>query len=282
MIYTELIAYKIGADAYNDVSENVGVVMDPTVDFTPVIKDETPTPTETPTVTPTPSVEPTVTSTPTPSPSPSPTPIIYEEKEVFSLDIDWSKLQDPIIGWIAIQDEDRVNYPIVQSFDNSYYLDHLYDGTYNKSGSIFTDYRNDGLDNRHVIIYGHNLKAGTMFTCIKNYQKQDYADAHRYIFIGTPTGETRVFYVYSCHITDACGEENFSAYKVSFGKDEWQEWVAQTQEKSLITSEIEIPEQCNIITLSTCTSRGIKTERLVVHAVEISNKIFVPVENPIE
>ena len=116
------------------------------------------------------------------------------------------------------------------------------------------------------------MKNGSMFSSIKKYQNEEYANEHRYIYIATPNGETRVFYVYSCHLTNALGDEDgFNAYQISFDGDEWQEWLNKTKEKSLITSDIEIPNKCNILTLSTCMSRGNQTERCVIHAVEIEN-----------
>ena len=200
-------------------------------------------------------------------------------QEIVSIDIDWKLFENyPVCGWIQINDEKSIDYPIIQSKDNEYYLHHLYDGTYNPSGSIFVDYRNDGFDNRHVIIYGHNMKDGTMFKSIKQYQNQEYANKHRYIYIATPNGKTRVFYVYSCHLTDALGDsDGFSAYQVSFDGEEWNDWINKSVKRSLITSDIEIPEKGNIITLSTCMSRGIKTERCVIHAIEISNQKLVEI-----
>ena len=243
-IYKE---YKQGTDIYQEASTNVSLDEDGNLDPNNVISNEE------------------IEDNPQ-----------YEIKEVVSLDVDWNKFNDKVIGWISMKNNDVVNYPIIQSYDNEYYLHHLYDGTYNSAGSIFVDYRNDGFENKHTIIYGHNMKNGSMFSSIKKYQNQEYADEHRYIYIATPDGITRTFYIYSCHITDALGEKNgFNAYTITFNGDEWDNWIKETQNKSLIKSDIEIPTNCNIITLSTCMSRGVETERCVIHAVEISNKQLI-------
>ena len=63
-----------------------------------------------------------------------------------------------------------------------------------------------------------------------------------------------------------------------FDGEEWKEWLNKSVERSLITSEIDLLDKCNIITLSTCMSRGIETERCVIHAVEVSNKQSVEVK----
>ena len=236
-IYQE---YKQGTDTYDEIAENIVVEKNDTQEIEPKIDDEN---------------------------------NIKKDKEIISLNVDWTQFDtSKVIGWIKIDNNDVVNYPIIQSIDNTYYLHHLYNDKYNSSGSIFVDYRNDGLNNKHTIIYGHNMKNGSMFSSIKKYQNEEYANEHRYIYIATPNGDTRVFYVYSCHLTDALGEKDgFNAYQISFDGDEWQEWINKTKEKSLITSDIEIPNKCNILTLSTCMSRGNQTERCVIHAVEIEN-----------
>jgi SrtB family sortase len=246
------LEYKEGQDTYNDAAESVQLVTEE-VSVTPIIVDNTTKP--------------------------------ETEKEkiptepIATLEVDWSQYEEyPVCGWIQIQGNDTINYPVIQSEDNDFYLNHLYNGEWNKAGSAFIDKRNDGFANRHCIIYAHNMKDGSMFTSIKKYQEQSYADEHRLIFIGTPDGETKVFYVFSCFITDARGEDTYDAYQVSFDdtNDEWKSWLATTQEKSLITSgDMEIIEGGNVITLSTCTSRT-EYERCVVHAVEILN------EQPIE
>ena len=236
--------YKEGIDVYNEASNNVYLEKDKNVTLIPTIVEN----------------------------EKSSKNLDKKNKEIISLDVDWSKFNETVIGWIKIENNEIINYPIIQSKDNEYYLHHLYDGTYNSSGSIFVDYRNDGFDNRHVIIYGHNMKDGTMFNSIKQYQNQEYANKHRYIYIATPNGKTRVFYVYSCHLTDALGySDGFSAYQVCFDGEEWNDWINKSVKRSLITSDIEIPEKGNIITLSTCMSRGIDTERCVIHAIEIEN-----------
>lgn len=247
--------YKQGTDVYTEASSNVTVEKDDDVVISPIVlisdEDEDNG-----------SVDGNTTSNVEDS----------KEDEAVTLDVDWSKFNDNVIGWIKVENSKIINYPIIQSYDNEYYLTHLYNGKYNSAGSIFVDYRNDGLSNRHIIIYGHNMKNGSMFNTIKKYRDQSFADEHRYIYIAEPDGSTRVFYVYSCHLTDALGDEDFNAYQVSFDGDEWSDWIQKTIDKSLITTNIEIPDKATIITLSTCMSRGVQTERCVVHAVEIQNK----------
>lgn len=241
--------YKKGTDAYGEVASAVETVTGDTAELQPIVETE---------------------------PVEVSTAKKYITEEIISVDVDWNELPETVIGWIQIEGDEVVNYPVVQSEDNEYYLTHLPDGTINNAGSIFVDYRNEGFTNRHVIVYGHNMKNASMFSHIKKYREQTYADEHRYIYVVTPDGATHVYYVFSCIVTDAKGEpDGYNAYTVSFNGDEWKQWIQASQEKSLITSDIDMPEKCNVITLSTCMSGNVKTERCVIHAVEISNTRLV-------
>lgn len=75
-----------------------------------------------------------------------------------------------IVAWIQIPGI-GVDYPVVQGKDNDHYLHYTFDGKANKAGSIFLDYRNrkDFTDSK-VILYGHNMKDGSMFSNLKKYQ----------------------------------------------------------------------------------------------------------------
>lgn len=196
---------------------------------------------------------------------------IGEGDSLVRVEIDWSKHSMVSRYWINIENNDVINYPIVQSWDNDHYLSHMPDGTKSKAGSIFIDYRNNEFNDRHTILYGHNLKNGSMFSSIRNYQEEDYANDHRYIYITNRKGETSIYYVFSCYLTDARGENGHNAYEVSFNANNWSKWLQRIQKESLISSKIEIPEDCQILTLSTCMSNNYKYERCVVHAIKVEN-----------
>ena len=89
-----------------------------------------------------------------------------EDEYTLPLSVDFSALKqenEDIIGWIYSENT-PINYPVVQSDDNEYYLRRLTNGEYNIAGSIFMDYRNSAsLEDNNTIIYGHNMKNNTMF-----------------------------------------------------------------------------------------------------------------------
>ena len=88
-----------------------------------------------------------------------------------------------IIGWIY-SDGTPINYPIVQTTNNEYYLRRLIDGTYNQAGSIFMDYKNSSdFSDYNTIIYGHNMKNDSMFGTLTSYESQDYYNEHKEMYL---------------------------------------------------------------------------------------------------
>lgn len=88
------------------------------------------------------------------------------------LQVDFNKLEEinpDVIAWIEIPGLE-ISYPVVQGRDNDYYLHHLITGENHKSGSIFMDFHNqEDLSDRNTIIYGHNMKDGSMFGTLDQY-----------------------------------------------------------------------------------------------------------------
>ena len=83
---------------------------------------------------------------------------------------DFVKSMRILVAWIQIPGI-GLDYPVVQGEDNEYYLYHTFQKENNKAGSIFLDYRNhDDFTDRRVILYGHNMKDGSMFSNLKQYQ----------------------------------------------------------------------------------------------------------------
>ena len=88
-----------------------------------------------------------------------------------------------IIGWLFIEDS-GINGPILQSEDNTKYLTAGYDGKANPAGAFFLDF-----SGQHNIIYGHNMKNGSMFHDLINFKKESYFREHQEIIIYTPEKE---------------------------------------------------------------------------------------------
>ena len=116
---------------------------------------------------------------------------IPEEKITIPISVDFEALKkanDDIVGWIYCPDT-PINYPVVKSKDNTQYLRADLNGKYLVSGTIFADYRNKdiGIDSNYII-YGHNMKNGTMFSDLKKYLDSDLREAHKMIEFQTADG----------------------------------------------------------------------------------------------
>jgi sortase B len=178
-----------------------------------------------------------------------------EDEEILWPIVDFDSLRQingDVIGWIYIPDT-QINYPIVQGENNDEYLYHLLTGEYNGSGSIFMDYRNDAdwLD-RHSVIYGHNMKNGTMFADILNYQNRDFYKAHPTGYLLTPYGNFEIVFFAGYVANPTVPEEN--AWELNFADDEsYLQWLSNAESRSAFQSNTVPDVQERVITLSTCS-----------------------------
>ena len=182
--------------------------------------------------------------------------LIREEKEesdnLFEKNIDYR-------GWIKI-DNTNINYPILQGQDNEEYLYKDINNEYIVSGSIFMNYLNNGFDDQNTVLFGHNMKNGTMFANLKKYKEEDFFYNNNDIEIELSNGQYLKYKVFSVYITDI--NDNYT--KTSFeDKDEYTEFLERIKNKSIDKSDISVNENDKIITLSTC-SYEFDDARLVV------------------
>lgn len=148
-----------------------------------------------------------------------------------------------IVAWIYCPNT-KINYPIVQSYDNDYYLYRLLDGTWNVNGTIFMDYRNEAdFSDGNTMIYGHHMKTGAMFGQLNDYKKQSFYEEHPYMYIYTPEQDYRI------DLFAACVVESVSDI-YSFEPSSEVLWSCINS--STFDADIDYPEN-RIVTLSTCT-----------------------------
>ncbi len=169
------------------------------------------------------------------------------------------KVNEDVIGWIYVEAL-GLSYPVVKGDDNSYYLHRTYEKTYNFAGTIFIDYENSpDWNDCNTIVYGHNMKNGTMFGQLKKYVQEDaYAKSH-YFWILTPEKNYR-YEIFSAYTT-AVNSNTYTLFKGP-GK-EFDEYVKDMKKNSEIkTEDVELDMRDHIVTLSTCT--GNDATRFVV------------------
>lgn len=192
-------------------------------------------------------------------------PVEESEEEERIIDFVGLKAVNPdVIGWIELPDS-KIDYPILRGTDNERYLNETYDGKYSSSGSIFMDFR-CSFDSSNVVIYGHNMKNGSMFRALNNYVEEEFYNGHRAYKIYTEEDGCKDYEIISCYITDAYSD----AYKIAFdGQEDYESWIEEIVGKSLYEG-MEADAHKNVITLSTC--RGTNSNvRFVVHLQEVDN-----------
>lgn len=152
------------------------------------------------------------------------------------------------VAWIYSEDT-VIDYPVMQGTDNSYYLTHLYDGTSNKVGAIFLDYRNaSDFSDRNSVLYGHHMKSGKMFASLEGYKDQGYYNKHTHLFLYTQGGTYRIDLL-AGYVVDG------GANDIDFNPDDGalQAFVAEAKQKSTFSSGVTVAAGDRLVTMVTCT-----------------------------
>ena len=167
------------------------------------------------------------------------------------------------VGWIEIPGT-GISYPLMQTGDDSYYLNHTFSKKINSAGSIFVETLNSAdFTDLHTIIYGHNMKNGSMFAGLKNYESPSYLVAHPTVYIDLADG-THAYQIFSVYESPSESD----SYTIGFAPDEQYETFLQTlKSRSSYDTGVTVTKDDYIITLSTCTKSG--EHRYLVHAKKV-------------
>ena len=192
-----------------------------------------------------------------------------EEGNASPVTVDFASLQTACpdaVGWIQVSGIDAINYPVVHYTDDSYYLNHSWDGQSSRYGAIFVETANSGdFNDCHTLIYGHNMKDGSMFGGLKKYRDPSFYEEHGGMITLCLPGETRMYQIFSVHIAEADDE---GVYTIGFAHDEgFGSFLEALKQRSIYDTGVSVSAQDNVITLSTCSGE----ERLVIHAKQISS-----------
>ena len=189
------------------------------------------------------------------------------DEESISLNFDeLLAINEETVAWINIPGT-LIDYSVVRHDDNSYYLYHSFDKTYNGAGWIYADYNTD-LDNlsNNNVIYGHSMINRTMFGSLRDVLKSKYLEStdKYYIYLSTPKYDYtfKIFSSYHIKPTD-------DYIKTSFENGEFEEWLNMITSRNIINYKTDVNKEDKILTLSTCYS---DTERMAVHAKLINTK----------
>ena len=137
--------------------------------------------------------------------------IIEKNNDIYNgkiIEIDWDKLKrinKDIVGWIRIADT-NIDYPILKSDETLNYMNHSFNGEYNKNGSIFT-LNNNPFQEIETIIYGHNMRSGLMFSELSKYMNEEFLNEHLNFEIYTKNANYKAT-IFSCYSIGINKEEN--------------------------------------------------------------------------
>lgn len=181
------------------------------------------------------------------------------------LSIDFKELleQNPdTVGWLYVNNT-NINYPVVQSGDNSYYLDHSFEKEYSNAGWIFADYRSN-LTNleKNTVIYGHGRKDNTMFGTLDDTLSSSWytEPENQIIKLSTPSKDM-LWQIVSIYTIPA--ESYYLTH--TFESDEtYNKYLNTIIERSIYDFNVKVSPKDNILTLSTCLDNS--GNRIVVHS----------------
>ncbi len=170
--------------------------------------------------------------------------------------LEYQDVNSDVIGWITIPNT-QIDYPVVRGQDNEYYLTHTVEKKSSKHGAIFMDFRNGKPEQqRHLVIYGHNMKNGSMFHDLNNYKQRNFFDQNRVITLHWGEVETK-WEVYTAYVWQAGGPYYIHT---RFGSDQNFADVmndvidfAKGSKYSMYDPNISIKPSDQVLTLSTCT-----------------------------
>ena len=185
--------------------------------------------------------------------------------------VDFSELKtinSKTVGWIEVKGT-NVNLPYVQTKDNSYYLNHSFDNSYNSAGWAFLDYRNNKKElDKNNIIYAHGRKNGSMFGSLRNLlEKKWLNDKSNYVIRTSTESENTMWQIFSVYHIPTTNDY----IQVKFNDDnEFLKFIDTITKRSIHNFDTKVSAKDKILTLSTCYS---STEKLVVHAKLIKKEV---------
>ena len=190
--------------------------------------------------------------------------IINDNKEV-EYNVDFKSLKEKnkdTIAYLKLNNT-AITYVVVKTNNNSYYLSHNFEKESNVAGWIFADYHNKFDENdKNIIIYGHNIKDGSMFGTLKKILNKDWyenEDNHKVVLV--TENETYYYQVFSTYTTKP---EDYYINTNFDNNNDFDNFVKNLKSRSIYDYGIEVTGEDRILTLSSCTDDG--NNRIVLHA----------------
>jgi SrtB family sortase len=151
------------------------------------------------------------------------------------------------VGWISIGGI-IVDYPIMYSKYQDYYLEHNVNDEEDIYGAIYLDASSDGEFSTVNVIHGHNMRDGEMFGELDKYKNQKFLNKHLYFNVTTPDG-TRQYKIFSVTIVDGDKERIPTGFD---SKSDYRAYLKRMNRLSLFPLEYS-KDSDNIVILNTCS-----------------------------
>ena len=179
--------------------------------------------------------------------------------------VDFSKIKDMNSDSVAYLQVNNTNidYVVVKGKDNNYYLKHNFEKKYNVAGWVFADYHNrfDETD-KNIIIYGHNIKDGSMFgSLINTLDKEWYLNEDNYLITLVTDMGTYYYQVFSVY---SIVPEDYYINTIFNSDDDFNKFVNVLKKRSIYDFGVDVSGEDKILTLSSCIGDGSK--RVVLHS----------------
>ena len=180
---------------------------------------------------------------------------------------------DDIIGIISIEGIKDFNYPIVQTTNNDYYLNHNYYKNYDSYGSIYADYRINIEEDKKILIYSHSsIKKDIPFNKLELYYDEEYYNNHKYITLETKTNKIR-YEIFSVFVET----NDFTYMNINFNNSkDWYSHILKLQKKSLYKTNVKLKSDDDILIIQTCSNnknyKNYKNKYLLVISRRVENE----------
>lgn len=187
----------------------------------------------------------------------------YVKLPFYEVDFTALKEKNPdTVAFIHMQGN-NINYPVVQTNNNDYYLKHAYDRSKNSAGWVFMDYRNNITDlSDNTVIYGHGRLDETVFGSLKNALTANWqANKENYVIWLTTEKENLVFQIFSIYTIPS---ENYYIETDFSSSADKEKWLNTMKERNTTSFDTSVNTNDKILTLSTCQNNN--GGRIVVQA----------------
>lgn len=159
-----------------------------------------------------------------------------------------------MVGWLSIEDM-KIDYPVMQCEDDEYYLHHDFEGKDSKYGCLYVRERADLENGTNFVIYGHNMKDGSMFGDLDLYREEDFYREHSKIAFDT-LYEEYTYEIVAVFLSQIYGENDdvFKYYQFyeAETEEEFNDFYDNIKKMSLYDTGVEAEYGDTFLTLSTC------------------------------